>query len=199
MCARMVASPFGSLSFLWRTTRPPSGSGSKMCCDVYWLTPIADSPRSCSVANAESLDAGTGLLLEQHTAATKKSRTGSFLDLPVTLGLPAARVGQLSRDAPIERGVGHFVFLFEAEGCPLQRVKNVAEVKLALRRRRTRCRQPCVRAGGIGVTSRSVLVDSAANTRTTTAVMLSFPPFMLASWIRASTIRSGLARDNRSC
>src|SRR4051812_4005340 len=66
-------------------------------------------------------------------------------------------------------------------------------------RRRSRRRQPLPRGGGTGVTSRSVLPASSARTRTTTAVMLSFPPLTLASWISASTILSGLARDISSC
>lgn len=65
--------------------------------------------------------------------------------------------------------------------------------------RPSRDRHPCAGAGGIGVTSRSVPVDSAERTRTTTAVMLSLPPLPFASWINASTIRSGLARDTSSC
>ncbi len=48
-------------------------------------------------------------------------------------------------------------------------------------RQRYQNRHPCVRAGGRGVTSRSVLVDSAERTRTTTAVMLSLPPLTFAS------------------
>src|SRR2546423_3534071 len=68
-----------------------------------------------------------------------------------------------------------------APGLPAPARTECYRGKAVRRRQRNRCRHPCVRAGGIGVTSRSVFVDSAANTRTTTAVMLSFPPFMFAS------------------
>jgi len=63
-------------------------------------------------------------------AATTKSRAPSSLISPLTLGLPAARIRQLPCDAPVERGIGNFVLLFETERCPLQRVQNVAEIKL---------------------------------------------------------------------
>src|SRR6476661_3987377 len=95
---------------------------------------MADSPRRCSAAKAESLEAGAGLLLEQPTPANTTSSTESFPALPLTLGLPAARIRQLSGNAPIELSVGRFVFLLEHQGCPLQRVENVAEVKLRHRR-----------------------------------------------------------------
>jgi len=49
---------------------------------------------------------------------------------PLALCLSAARIRQLSRDSPIECRVRNLVLLFEAERCPLQRVKNVTKVKL---------------------------------------------------------------------
>src|SRR5690349_3141434 len=65
--------------------------------------------------------------------------------------------------------------------------------------RRCRVRQALVRAGGTGVISRSVVVASAPSTLTTTAVMLSLPPLTFASWISASTILSGFARESSNC
>ena len=54
MCCRMRATPTESSTSRWSSMRPPLGSASKWCVDVYWSTPIASLPRSCMALNALS-------------------------------------------------------------------------------------------------------------------------------------------------
>ena len=54
MCARITSLPPGSTESRCSTIRPPSGSDSKTCEEVYWSTPIALAPRAWRAANAES-------------------------------------------------------------------------------------------------------------------------------------------------
>ena len=96
------------------------------------------------------------------------------------------RLGELPRDAAVERGVIPLLLRFQRECRELQRVENVAEVKF------------CERAAAVVVAS-VPLFPSADVTCTTIAVMLSSPPRPFASEISASTTRPGVAREKRSC
>ena len=113
---------------------------------------------------------------------------------------PASRFSQLARDRAIECGVLGLTLLFQRKRRELDRVQDVAEVKLGyfrdgfVRAGLRPIRHP-VRPCGMGVTSPVMKRVSAVITFTTIAVMLSIPPLLFASAIIAFTIRSGVARD----
>ena len=77
MCARIIAVPAESAESRCSTIRPPSGSDSKTCDDVYWSTPIAVAPRSWSAANAESGDAAGASMRARPQAMPMHRRSGT--------------------------------------------------------------------------------------------------------------------------
>jgi hypothetical protein len=47
---RISATPAESVESRWSSIRPPSGRSSNWWAEVYWSTPMADSPRVCMLA-----------------------------------------------------------------------------------------------------------------------------------------------------
>ncbi len=123
---------------------------------------------------------------------------------------PAARFGKLACDSAIKRRVHGLLLLLERQGRKLEGVQNITKIQLGNARygfvvvscfpaRRSLLPLARQRGGGTGVTSPVPKRVSPVTTFTTIAVMLSMPPLLLASAIIALTIRSGFARERRSC
>lgn len=52
------------------------------------------------------------------------------VDLLRTFLLPAARLGELASNPPVEGGISAFALILQRDGRELERVKDVAEVEL---------------------------------------------------------------------